>query len=96
MVGRAFYHNPYLLAQLNGSAPAREKIVYQMADYADKLILSNENKARERKYQTKISHIAKAMLGLYSGDVVGSFGAEILGIKCIKWALEVEICCENL
>ncbi len=84
MVGRAFYHNPYLLAQLSENNISRESIVYQMADYADKLILSNENKARERKYQTKISHIAKAMLGLYSGERCGKLWRGNLGDKMHK------------
>jgi tRNA-dihydrouridine synthase A len=54
MIGRAAYHNPWLIAQAGNS---REKVVHAMAAYAKK----------ETAKGASLRHIARHMLGLYHG-----------------------------
>ena len=64
MLGRAAYHNPYLLAQVDRRlfkdthpVPARDDIVRSMIPYIE----------RELKRGTQLKHITRHMLGLYQG-----------------------------
>ncbi len=73
MIGRAFFHDPFMLANLdsdfykdpNAKKITREEIVFKMADYADMIL---QDKANQKNYRNKLSHITKAMLGLYLGQ----------------------------
>ncbi|MCP4088854.1 MAG: tRNA dihydrouridine(20/20a) synthase DusA [Gammaproteobacteria bacterium] len=67
MIGRQAYSDPYWLTELQGlllpvgakwKAPSRESIVKQMAEYA----------GRELSSGTRLHHISRHMLGLYSGQ----------------------------
>ena len=65
MLGRAAYHDPYVLAEgdrrlfdANAAVPAREHVVRAMHDYA----------RREVKQGTPLRSIARHMLGLYHGQ----------------------------
>jgi tRNA-dihydrouridine synthase A len=64
MLGRAIYHDPYLLADVDrrffnatSAIPGREEIVRQMLPYID----------RELKTGTPLKHITRHMLGLFQG-----------------------------
>ena len=64
MLGRAVYHNPYLLAEVDQrffnathAIPGREEIVRQMLPYID----------RELNAGTPLKHITRHMLGLFQG-----------------------------
>jgi tRNA-dihydrouridine synthase A len=64
MLGRAVYHNPYLLADVDRrffnttcTIPGREEIVRQMLLYID----------RELNAGTPLKHISRHMLGLFQG-----------------------------
>jgi len=64
MLGRAAYHNPYLLAQVDGRffadphpVPARGQVVAAMLPYIE----------RELKAGTPLKHITRHMLGLFQG-----------------------------
>jgi tRNA-dihydrouridine synthase A len=62
MLGRAAYHDSYLLAQADarlfgGAAPTRSQVVSAMTQYAE----------RERMDGTPLRSIARHMLGLYQG-----------------------------
>ncbi len=64
MLGRAVYHNPYLLAAVDRrffnavrAVPEREEIVRQMLPYIE----------RELKAGTPLKHITRHMLGLFQG-----------------------------
>jgi tRNA-dihydrouridine synthase A len=99
MVGRAFYHNPFLLADLdnrffcdNSSSNyksdniiKRAEIISKMAEYCDFILRDNkENINVRRKYKIKIAHIAKSLLGLYSGEKNGKVWRGYLGNKMHK------------
>jgi tRNA-dihydrouridine synthase A len=67
MIGRQAYSDPYWLTELQGlvspegakwQAPTRESIVMQMAEYA----------GREQSKGTRLHHISRHMLGLYTGQ----------------------------
>ncbi len=64
MLGRAAYHNPYVLAHVDarifddtGPLPSREAIVYSMIPYIE----------RELKQGSLLKHITRHMLGLFQG-----------------------------
>ena len=64
MLGRAAYHDPYLLARVDsavfgdaGPAPSRADIVMQMSSYLE----------RECRAGTAARHVVRHMLGLYQG-----------------------------
>lgn len=64
MLGRAAYHNPYVLAHVDtrifddtGPAPSREAIVHSMIPYIE----------RELKQGSLLKHITRHMLGLFQG-----------------------------
>jgi tRNA-dihydrouridine synthase A len=64
MLGRAAYHNPYLLAHVDARifsdphpVPSREAIVHSMIPYIE----------RELKHGTLLKHITRHMLGLFQG-----------------------------
>jgi tRNA-dihydrouridine synthase A len=65
MLGREAYHRPYLLAELqqllrpgNVGVPTREELLERMERYA----------RRELAHGTRLSAIARHMLGLYAGQ----------------------------
>ena len=67
MIGRQAYSDPYWLTELQGlvspegakwQAPTRESIVMQMAEYA----------GQEQSKGTRLHHISRHMLGLYTGQ----------------------------
>jgi tRNA-dihydrouridine synthase A len=106
MVGRAFYQNPFLLADLDNifynsnnnklnnnklnnniinNKIKREAILNQMAEYCDFILSDNKlNINLRRKYKIKIAHIAKSLLGLYSGEKNGKVWRGYLGDKMHK------------
>jgi len=64
MLGRAAYHDPYLLAEVdrrffaaNGEPPTREAVVLRMIPYIE----------RELRAGTPLKHITRHMLGLFQG-----------------------------
>ncbi len=72
MLGRAAYHDSYVLAQaehaLYGTPlPSREQVVARMIDY-----LAGEIAAtREQPFHTRVRDVSRHLLGLYSGQVGG-------------------------
>ena len=107
MIGRAFYHNPFLLADVdarfynaanknssdsnnsNNLNIYRADIVNKMADYCDLVLNQNIDNINskdniKRKYQVKIAHIAKSILGLYAGEKNGKIWRGFLGEKMHK------------
>src|SRR5690625_3548008 len=68
MLGRAVYHNPYLLADVDRRffndprpAPSRAEIVEAMAEYA----------ARHIAAGGRLNHVSRHVLGLYQGEYGG-------------------------
>jgi len=64
MLGRAAYHDPYLLAQVDSAVcgdtapvPSRAEVVMRMAEYLE----------REHRAGTAPRHVVRHMLGLYQG-----------------------------
>lgn len=87
MVGRAFFHNPFLLADVDHmfydkskENITREQIVLAAAEYADKILSDSGS----RKHHVKIYHIAKPLLGLYLGCRNGKVWRGFLGDKMHK------------
>jgi tRNA-dihydrouridine synthase A len=63
MLGRAAYHDPYLLAQLEAALygtplPAREDVLAHLRPYVE----------AELKRGTALKHISRHLLGLYQGE----------------------------
>ncbi|MDN4481876.1 tRNA-dihydrouridine synthase, partial [Demequina sp. EGI L300058] len=63
MLGRAAYHDPYLLAQLEaalygGPMPSREEVLDHLRPYVE----------AELKRGTALKHISRHVLGLYQGE----------------------------
>ena len=89
MMGRAAYHDPYLLANVDqtifgdaSGAPTREEVVLKMTEYL----------RRQTRVGTAPRHIARHMLGLFQGlrgarqwrrtlsdaDALQRYGADVL------------------
>ncbi len=59
MFGRAAYHQPYLLAEVDGTPPvSRSEVVEQMVDYL----------LARRAQGVEVRHLARHLLGLYHGE----------------------------
>ena len=72
MLGRAAYHDSYMLAHTEHALfgtplPSREQIVEQMIDYIAREIAAT----RGQQFHTRVRDVARHMLGLYSGQVGG-------------------------
>lgn len=68
MLGRAVYHNPYLLADVDRrffndlrSVPDRQEVIAAMAEYAENYLARGG----------KLSHVSRHLLGLYQGEYGG-------------------------
>ncbi|MCC7067728.1 MAG: tRNA dihydrouridine(20/20a) synthase DusA [Burkholderiales bacterium] len=72
MLGRAAYHDSYVLAQAEHALfgtplPSREAIVGHMVDYLEREIAAT----RDQAFPTRVRDVARHLLGLYSGQVGG-------------------------
>ena len=72
MLGRAAYHDSYMLAHTEHALfgtplPSREQIVEHMIDYIAREIAAT----RGQQFHTRVRDVARHMLGLYSGQVGG-------------------------
>lgn len=79
MLGRAAYHDSYVLAQaqsavFNTPLPTREEIVRKMVAYTEREIMAT----RGQSHPTRVRDVARHMLGLYTGQVGGKSWRRVL------------------
>jgi tRNA-dihydrouridine synthase A len=79
MLGRAAYHDSYVLAQAQSAIfgtplPSREDIVLQMLAYAEREIALTRGQA----HPTRVRDVARHMLGLFTGQVGGKSWRRVL------------------
>ncbi|HEV7291653.1 MAG TPA: tRNA dihydrouridine(20/20a) synthase DusA [Devosia sp.] len=81
MLGRAAYHNPMLLAEVDGrffgsehKAPSLEGVMHAMADYAE----------RQRAEGVRLNNVARHMLGLANGLPGARQFRQILSVDACK------------
>ena len=79
MLGRAAYHDSYVLAQtqsamFNTPLPSREEIVEQMLAYTEREIAAT----RGQSHPTRVRDVARHMLGLFTGQVGGKSWRRVL------------------
>jgi tRNA-dihydrouridine synthase A len=93
MLGRAVYHNPYLLADVDRrffkatrAIPGREEIVRQMLPYIE----------RELNAGTPLKHITRHMLGLFQGVPGARFWRRHLSTAAVRTGAGCEVVVEAL
>jgi tRNA-dihydrouridine synthase A len=93
MLGRAAYHNPYLLAGVDRrffnstrAVPGREEIVRQMLPYIE----------RELNTGTPLKHISRHMLGLFQGMPGARHWRRHLSTRAVRAAAGSEVIIEAL
>ena len=83
MIGRAVYHSPYFLAEVekeffkNNNVPTREEVMEQMLPYIE----------QETRKGTKLNSIMRHTIGLYHGQKGSKFWKRYLSENmCIREA----------